>query len=428
MKADAVVLLLLQLSAMLAATLLLGRTLRTIGLPALVGELFGGILLGPTVLGMVAPEAHNWLFPVASEATTARDGLVQFGLLLFLFLAGLEVELKHLAANKRTIVLTSLFSVAVPFSIGVACVHWWPSLWGMTAQAGWVGPLFVGTILSISAIPVIARILMDLGLIGTSFGARVLASATINDLIGWTLFGIVLSQFSVTGAGTGGWGVRLVLLVALLAVFASIGTATGRRGLKWVMLRFDKGGSYVQLILLVMLLAAAAAESIGTHAIFGAFLAGIAVARTHEPRGQAYAALRTITLQFFAPLYMVSIGLKTNFAANFDALLVSVVLGIATFGTMIGATVGARLGGRTVRESLALGFALNARGVMGIVLSSVALDYGVISERVFVALVIMAVATSAIGAAAIARIMRGPTPELWTGEFRVKRVAVEVAA
>ncbi len=200
-----------------------------------------------------------------------------------------------------------------------------------------------------------------------------------------------------------------------MALLMGIGTTQGRRAIKWVMVRFDKGGSYVQVILLVMLLAASFAEWIGTHAIFGAFLAGIAVARTHEPRLQAYAALRAVTLQFFAPLYMVSIGLRTDFATNFDLPLVVVVLVLASVGTMIGATVGARLGGRTVREALAIGFALNARGVMAIVLSQVALDNGVITERVFVALVFMAVATSAIGAAAIGRIAHGPSPERWIG-------------
>jgi Kef-type K+ transport system membrane component KefB len=425
MKADAVVLLLLQLSAMLAATLLLGRTLRTIGLPALVGELVGGILLGPTFFGTLAPEAQAWLFPATGAATAAREGLIQFGLLLFLFLAGLEIELKHLAENKRTIALTSLFGVAVPFVTGVGSVMLWPGLWQMTGEGGgWVGPLFVGTILSISAIPVIARILMDLELIRTSFGALVLSAATIDDLIGWALFGIILSQFGVTGEGAGGWEMRLLLFAALSAVILSIGTTRGRRALKWVMVRFDKSGSYVQLIFLVVLLAAACAEWIGTHAIFGAFLVGVAVARTQEPRKQAYAALRQVTLEFFVPLYLVSIGLRTNFATNFDPLLVGVVLLVATFGKLAGAATGAWLGGRTVREATAIGFALNARGAMGIVLTTVALDYKLINERVFVALIFMAVATSALGAAVISRIMRGRSPGLWTGEQAAQKSVV----
>jgi Kef-type K+ transport system membrane component KefB len=408
MSADNVVILLLQLSAMLAATLLLGRGLRRIGLPALVGELIGGILLGPTILGTYAPATHAWLFPSSGPVSTARESLVHFGLLLFLFLAGLEVELRHLAEQKRTIALTSLLGVSVPFLTGVASVLLWPELWQITEQgAGWIGPLFVGTILSISAIPVIARILMDLGLIRTSFGALVLAAATVDDLIGWTLFGIVLSQFGVSGGSGAGWEARLALVAALTLLILSIGTVRGRRALKWTMLRFGKGGSYVQLMILVVLLAAAAAEWIGTHAIFGAFLMGVAVARTHEPRRQAYAALRSITLDFFVPIYLVSIGLRTNFASNFDPLLVSVVLLVATFGKLAGAATGAWLGGRSVREAMAIGFALNARGAMGIVLTSVALDYQLINERVFVALVFMAVATSALGGAVISRVMRG---------------------
>lgn len=417
MSADQVVVFLLQLSAMLAVTLLMGRALQRLGLPALVGELFGGILLGPTVLGMLSPELQGWLFPSTGAVNTAREGLVQFGLLLFLFLAGMEVELEQLTRQRRTIALTSLLGMAVPFGVGVASVLLWPELWQMTgSRGGWVGPLFVGTILSISAIPVIARILMDLGLIRTSFGALVLASATVDDLIGWTLFGVILSQFGVTGEGSAAWGMRLAMLAGLVAMIVSVGTVRGRRALRWVMVRFDRGGSYVQLILLVLLLAAAVAESVGTHAIFGAFLMGVAVARTHEPRKQAYAALHAVTVQFFVPLYLVSIGLRTNFASNFDPFLVGVVLLVATVGKLVGAMVGARLGGRTLREATAIGFALNARGAMGIVLTSVALDYQLINERVFVALIFMSVVTSAFGAAAIARILAGRRPERWTGE------------
>lgn len=408
MKTDQVVIFLLQLSAMLAATLLLGRGLRRIGLPALVGELIGGILLGPTILGTYAPATHDWLFPATGAVSTAREGLVQFGLLLFLFLAGLEVELRHLAEQKRTIALTSILGVSVPFLTGVASVRLWPDLWRLGENGtSWVAAIFIGTILSISAIPVIARILMDLGLIRTSFGALVLAAATVDDLIGWTLFGIVLSQFGGSATDGGGWEARISLIAALTMLILSIGTASGRRALKWTMLRFGKGGSYVQLMILVVLLAAASAEWIGTHAIFGAFLMGVAVARTHEPRKQAYAALRSITLDFFVPIYLVSIGLRTNFAANFDPLLVGVVLLVATFGKLAGAAAGALLGGRSRREATAIGFALNARGAMGIVLTSVALDYKLIDERVFVALVFMAVATSALGGAVISRMMHG---------------------
>ena len=406
MNSDAVVTLFMQLGVMLAATLLMGKGLRRLGFPLLVGELFGGIVIGPTVLGSFFPDVHRALFPTGGAVTVARDGIIQFGLVLFLFIAGLEVDLPALAKQKRAVALTSLLGVTFPFLVGVASVLLWPELWQLGGERGhWVGPLFVGTILSISAIPVIARILIDLNLIGSSFGALVLAAATLDDLIGWTLFGVILSQFGVAGQSGGSWWVNLALVAALFAVILSIGTSGGRRSLKWIVQRVDKSGSYVPLIVIVVLLAAACAESIGTHAIFGAFLVGVAVARTSEPRRQAYAALRGITLEVFVPLYLVSIGLRTNFATNFDPLLVGVVLVVATIGKLAGAAGGAWLGGRSVRESFAIGFALNARGAMGIVLTGVALDYQLISERVFVALIFMSVATSAIGAAVIPKLV-----------------------
>lgn len=423
MNSEAVVTLFLGLGVMLAATLVLGKGLLRLGLPLLVGELIGGVVIGPTVLGALFPAVHAALFPATGAAAVARDGVIQFGLVMFLFVAGLEVDLGTLAGRKRTVALTSLLGVSVPFAVGVASVLLWPDLWQMGGGQGfWVGPLFVGTILSISAIPVIARILIDLNLIGTSFGALVLAAATLDDLIGWTLFGIILSQFGISGRPETSWWVNLALVAALAAVILSIGTEGGRRVLKWITHVVDKSKSYVPLMVIVVLLAAACAEAIGTHAIFGAFLVGVAVARSWEPRRQAYAALRGITLEVFVPLYLVSIGLRTNFAANFDPLLVGVVLAVATAGKLVGAAGGAWLAGLSGRESLAIGFALNARGAMGIVLTGVALDYQLISERVFVALIFMSVATSAIGAAVIPKLVsagpgdgspsRGPGPDM----------------
>ena len=406
MNANAVVTLFLELGIMLAVTLLLGKGLRRLGFPVLVGELIGGVILGPTVFGSHFPELHLQLFPAPGPVTIARDGINQFGLVLFLFIAGLEVDLPSLARQKRAVAYTSLLGVSVPFVAGVASVLLWPSLWQMATDRGTlVGPLFVGTILSISAIPVIARILIDLNLIGTPFGGVVLAAATLDDLIGWTLFGVILSQFGVAGPTGTSWWMKLTLVAILLAGITSIGTAAGRRSLRWVVQRVDKSGSYVPLIVIVVLLAAACAEAIGTHAIFGAFLAGVAVARTNEPRRQAYAALRGITLEVFVPLYLVSIGLRTDFGANFDPLLVGVVLLVATVGKLVGAAGGALLGGRDFKEALAVGFALNARGAMGIVLTGVALDFHLISERVFVALIFMSVATSAIAAAVIPKLV-----------------------
>jgi Kef-type K+ transport system membrane component KefB len=148
----------------------------------------------------------------------------------------------------------------------------------------------------------------------------------------------------------------------------------------------------------------------------------VALARTSEPSRQAHAALRVITLEFFVPLYLVSIGLRTNFATNFDPLLVAVVLVVATFGKLAGAATGAWLGGRPVREAFAIGFALNARGAMGIVLTTVALDFQLISERVFVALIFMAVATSAIGGAVIPKLI-APGPRAVPGGARPGRDA-----
>jgi Kef-type K+ transport system membrane component KefB len=400
-----VVQLMVGLSAMLAGAMLFGKPLRRLGMPALMAEIAAGVALGPTLLGWAAPDLYAWLFPATGGAALARDGIIKFGLVLFLVLAGLEVEVRHIAENRRSIALTSILGMVIPFAAGYASVVLWPGLWRLEGDPGETA-LVVGTILSISALPVIARILIDQNLIGTKVGALVLSAATIDDLVGWTLFGIILGhtgdRAGVSEGTMGSLWVTVLLVLGLFALIMAIGTNWGRWGLAWIRRRVDGSRSYIPVVFVVILLAAGAAERIGTHAIFGGFLVGVALASTNEARRQVYEALRPVTLEILAPLYLVSIGLRANFAANFDLGLFGFVLAVATVGKIGGAALGARLGGSGARQALVVGVAMNARGAMGIVLTTVALDYHLIDERVFVALTLMAVLTSAFGSAAIA--------------------------
>jgi Kef-type K+ transport system membrane component KefB len=408
MRSGEVVQLLAGLGAMLAVVLVFGRAMRAVGMPALMAELIGGIVLGPTILGAAAPDVSAWLLPSTGAAAVARDGVIKFGLILFLVLAGLEVELKHIADGRKAIVTTSLLGMLFPFTAGYASVLLWPDLWGVPGDVDVVA-LLVGTILSISALPVIARILFDLNMIRTRLGTQIMSAATIDDLAGWGLFALILGQ---SGRNAGHGGNRLVtagLIIVLVALVMTLGTERGRRVLAWVRRRVDGSNSYLPVVALVVLLSAAAAEQIGTHAVFGGFLVGVALARTNEARRQTYEALRPIALEVFAPLYLVSIGLRADFASNFDIGLFGLVLAVATVGKVAGAGLGSLIGGNAPRDALTVGVAMNARGLMGIVLTTIALDYELIDERVFVALTLMAVITSVFGAYAIQRIQRIPS-------------------
>lgn len=404
-----VTLFLLQIGVILGVAVVLGRIGRALKLPALVAELLGGLVLGPTLLGTLLPEWHAWLFPIDGPATIAREGLTRLGLVLFLFLAGLELDLSVLRQERRTVAWTSTLGMIVPFVLGFAVVMLLPGLWRAdSSRALLFLALIVATDLSISALPVIARILLDLNLLRTRVGAVVIGSATVGDLIGWALFAMLLrAAGATTGAGPGGTLLTVALVSGLFLLILSIGTAGGRAILLWVRNRVGASSSYLPVAIVVLLLCAVASEMIGTHAVFGAFLAGVALSRTAGAKAQVMENIRRITIEVFVPLYFVSIGLRANFAAHFDVILVLVVFAIATLGKVGGAALGATLGGKPRREAFAIAFALNARGAMGVILSSIALEYRLIDERVFVALITMAVTTSMLGASVLRRIL-GP--------------------
>jgi Kef-type K+ transport system membrane component KefB len=397
------------LAAMLGAALLLVKPLRRLGMPALIAEIAAGIALGPTIFGTVAPDLHAHLFPTTGDGAVAREAVVRFGLVMLLVLAGLEVEFTHVARHRKAVVLVSLLGSLIPFAGGFGMVSLAPAYWtdgNVTSLA-----LVTGTILSISALPVIARILFDNGLLATPIGSVSMSAAAIGDLIGWALFAAIVGRY---GGGvfesTDTLTQKALLVFGLGALTMTLATQRGRKVLSWVRRRFDESESYIPLVLVVIFVAAAVAEGIGTHAIFGGFIVGAALSGTNEAKRQLTAALTPLTLQVLAPLYLISIGLKVNFATSFDLGLFGLVLAVASLGKLLGAGLGARWGGLPVREALTIGVAMNARGAMGIVLTAAALDYQLIDERVFVALTLMAVATTLVSAVAIPRfgVPRGP--------------------
>jgi Kef-type K+ transport system membrane component KefB len=264
--------------------------------------------------------------------------------------------------------------------------------------------LFMGAALSISALPVIARILMDLKLIRQEIGVVVMTAATVNDLLGWSLFAVILSMI-VPGSSNHSLAVTLSLVLAFIGLTLALGRWLGQPLLRRVRLFLPWPSGFIGLTTILVLAASAAAEAIGIHAIFGAFLVGVGLGQNLEEENQAHEIIYQFAVSFFAPLYFVSIGLRADFAANFDWLLVLIVLLVACTGKIVGAGLGAWLGGMPFREALAVGFGMNARGAMEIILASVALEYNLIDQRVFVALVIMALVTSMLSGPVMQRLL-----------------------
>lgn len=388
---------LVQIGVMLAVGLLFGLIMRWLKQPSVLGELIGGIVLGPTVLGLLFPDLYVRLFPPVATIIQEREGIIRIGMLFFMFVAGLEVNLSQLRQQTQTVLYVSVLGCAIPFGLGVASIHLFPELWGESAQnQGADFALFIGIALSISALPVITRILMDLELLHKPFGGIVITSATLNDLIGWALFALLLSHLNTSGPQRS-LAYTLILTFLFAAIVLAIGHWLGQPLFRWARQRLAFPSGFLGVSAVLIVLAAAVAETLNIHAIFGAFLVGVAlypVFHLDHGASQVKEIVHQFAISLFAPLYFVSVGLKANFAAHFDLSLVLFMILLATLGKVGGAALGARLSKMTGRDSLAVGFAMNARGAMEMILASVALEVGLIDQRVFVALIIMALTTS----------------------------------
>ncbi len=399
-----------QIGVMLVVAWVSGYLMKKMAQPAVLGELIGGILLGPTLLGTVYPDAYTRLFLVDTTVSAGVEALLKLGMLFFMFAAGLEINLAHLRQHKAVIASTSLLGGTIPFALGFGMVMLYPGLWGHHGQPLLLA-LFMGTALSISALPVIARILMDLNLISSRIGMTIMTSAMINDILGWLLFAFILQKMGNENPD----GNTLFILLKVL-VFVVVVLGTGR----WLLQPFLHRNRFFQhwpggllgFVSVLVISAAIGAETIGIHAIFGAFLVGIALGQKQDKHvspaeeNNVYPMIQLFALNFFAPLYFVSIGLKANFSTEFDGLLVLVIIVIACLGKILGAGLGAKLAGMRWREALSVGVGLNARGAVEIILASVALEYQLIDQRIFVALVIMAFATSIFSGSLLKHLVR----------------------
>ena len=327
-------------------------------------------------------------------STLALDAFTKVSVVLLLFIAGLEVDLHIVFQQGKQAISASFLGLVIPFFLGFIIPYLFPALFGDISQGDvFLFSLFMGTAMSISALPVIVRIMMDLKLFKTRIGMLVVASAMIDDVIGWMIFSVILGMIRKGGHFSIGY---TFLLTAGFAVFMlTIGRWLLNRILPWVNQKMAWPGGLLSLALSLCFLAAAFTEYIGIHAIFGAFMIGVALGDSKHLSERAKEIVHQFVNNIFAPLFFVAIGLKVNFLVNFDFFLTATIIVIAFAGKLIGAGMGTYLvGGFTKRESLAVGFGMNARGAMEIILGLIALEAGLINQTIFVSLVIMALVTS----------------------------------
>lgn len=401
----------LQIAVMLACAVFFGNLMRRFGQPAVLGEMIGGILLGPTVFGALAPALYVALFQASAGVAEARDGSIKLGMLFFLFIAGLETNLSDLQRLGRRAALIGLVGTILPILVGVGLVYALPaSFWGNKASAHlFAFALFIGMNLANSANPVIARILMDLGLLRHEIGTVIMTATIVDDLVNWTLFAIVLRDIAPASAAMGDLGMSIVLVLLFFAVVLIVVRALAPYALNWVRARVAFPSGFIAVTALLILGVGSVAEALGINAFLGAFLVGAALGGKDDETNEANRSITNFVLSFFAPIYFVSMGLNANFVTHFDAALVLLIVVVACVSKIGAVLLGARLAGMPIdRHTLAIGFGLNARGATGIILAGVGLDHGVIDERIFVAIVVMAILTSLLSAPAIKQLILKP--------------------
>jgi len=405
---------LLQLAVIIAAARLFGALARRVGQPTVVGEIVAGLLLGPSLLGWLAPDLFHALFRPELEGLDQplADALVakvftviaQIGLIFLLFLVGLEFEGRHVLANGRAAVLISVAGIAVPFGLGAAlapAIH--PHLEAHPA-AGTVSlpglTLFLGVALSITAIPVLGRIMMELQITRTRLGSITITAAAVDDAIGWILLAsvaaVVRSNFDP---------LETLRMVGLTVAFAFLIFVVARP----LLIRFfmaalaanrgELSATAFAVSLVALLLAALTTNLIGIFAVFGAFALGAALSGEDQLRRALAAKLHEIVTGFFVPVFFTYTGLRTDITGIQGAamwLILGGVIVAAVTGKLAGCGIAARLSGFSWKESGIVGAMMNSRGLMALIAINVGFELGVVPRSLFSVLVLMALVTTAL--------------------------------
>jgi Kef-type K+ transport system membrane component KefB len=375
---------------------LCGMAAKLMGQPAVIGEMFAGLLLGPSLLGWLWPGLFNFVFPTSSLVTLRM--LSQIGVCLFMFVVGMELDLRHLRQQAPTAVLVSQVSILFPYLLGVvASLYLFPTL-AAPNTTFLAFALFIGISMSITAFPVLARILDERGLTKTPLGATALACAATDDVTAWCVLAVVVAIVKAGGLAAS------VLSILLVVVFVGFMLFWVKPNLKrWLSRAVPDGsapGKGVMAGVLVFLFASAlATDVLGIHALFGAFLAGVVMPERGEFRDFLRERLEHFSSVFLLPLFFAFTGLRTQLGllneTNGWLLCLGLIL-LATMGKLGGAMITARLTGVNWIDSFALGALMNTRGLIELIALNIGFDLGILSSRMFTMLVLMALITTGL--------------------------------
>ncbi|MEP7171717.1 MAG: cation:proton antiporter, partial [Bacteroidota bacterium] len=401
LPSEQVVSFLVILALMFFVARIFGEFFRKLNQSRVMGELLGGILLGPSMVGTLFPDFFQHVFVIHKEAYIAFDGLARLGVMFLMFVAGMEVNLLSIRKEGRAAAKISFIGVFFPLVTGfVATWYFYDFLFPEGTTLKYIAALFIGVALSITALSAMGKLLIDLNLNGTRFGNLMITSAMIDDFTGWMLFSIIINLASLRHEVMETWQtVGTVILFTVLLL--TLGRMIINQIFKFLNKYFSQPGSNITFAIMICLLGGVFTEGIGIHAVFGAFLAGVAAGSSKFFTSQARDILHYFITYILAPLFFVSLGMRVNFIENFDWRICLFILAIAFIGKFVGGVIGARMSRFSWNKSYAVGFAMNTRGSLEIVLGSLALQAKLINEKIFVGLVLMTFVSIVIAGPAI---------------------------
>ena len=388
---------LVEIGLLLLVGRIMGEAAQRIGQPAVMGQLIGGLLLGPSVFGAIWPGAQHALFPDSGTQKSMIDAVSQLGILMLLLLTGMETDLQLVRRVGRAAITVAIAGVAVPFACGFALGEMLPAAILPKPEARLVTAIFIGTALSISSVKIVAMVVREMNFMRRDLGQIIVASAILEDTIGWVIIAVA---FGLASAGTVDlWSLARAVVGTALFMVASftVGRHVVFRVIRWANDNFQSEFPVVTATLIVMCVMALITQLLGVNTVLGAFVAGVLVGESPILTKHIDEQIRGLIVALFMPVFFALSGLHADVTILRNPSLAVLALGliaIASIGKFSGAFLGGKISGLTRGESLALGCAMNARGSTEVIVASIGLSMGVLSQDLFTLIVTMAVVTT----------------------------------
>lgn len=396
-KAGSEFLLLVQIALLIGVGRGLGEVMQRMGQPSVIGELLAGLVLGPSLFGWIWPSAQVAIFPHDPAQKAMLDGIAQFGILLLLLLTGMEIDLKLVRKVGRPAVTISLFGIVLPFTCGFALGEFMPEGLLPRPEARLVAALFLGTALSISSIKIVAVVVREMNFMRRNVGQIIVASAIIDDTLGWIIIAVIFSLASQGSIDLASISKALLGTIAFLVFSFTLGRRLVFQLIRLANDHLVSASPVVTVILLLMSAMALITHLIGVHTVLGAFITGVLVGESPILTKQIDERLRGLIASLFMPVFFGLAGLGTDLTKLGSPellLFTAALIVVASVGKFTGALAGGAAGGLTRRESLALASGMNARGSTEVIIASIGLSMGVLTQNLFSMIVTMAILTT----------------------------------